>query len=560
MRNKIFTSVFCSLFLFAGVGFFVFITIPTLSSWSAAKDWVETPAQLISQRLETSHDDDSTTYQATASFEYYFAGAQYQGNRVSLSSGSDNIGSYQQDMARKLAGIEASGGGFNVWVDPNNPANSIIDRELRVPLLLFESMFFLIFSAVGLGGIIFSFRHAKNTRSLENTDPSSPWLGKAYWASPTIKSNVKTSSNMMLVFAIFWNLISLSAFFIAVESYKEGELLGLAALIFPLIGVGLLWFAVKLKRSFRETGPMPLNLDPYPGSIGGQFGGTIALAKRNLGTLKSSNVELSCVKRYRSGKETKKKVLWQTRMIPLVEDSSMGKDIVFCFDLPPDLAESEVSDRLPYRSWKLDLELEFSNGTKIARCYENIPVFKTQQQSLIRNKQAHAATSTATAQALSSSVEDLIELQADDDGYRIYYPMGRNLWGLALVLFGLIFIGIGLAIPQLIFNIVFPGLGGICALIGFYMATNSLDVRIGPEGISSTRRILGIKIRHGFVPSYGFREFKGKASYSSTSGGKQTQYFNLIAHGTAGEKAVVVEGLKGNAELDVAIEKLNELV
>jgi hypothetical protein len=559
MKSKLLMILFFGVFFAIGVGIFVFSSIPMLQEWHAAKTWHPTDAELLSHNLESHHSDDSTTYQVKAKYRYSFAGNSYISERVAISQGSDNIGSFHQDLSNRLSATQNQGGRMTVWVNPQQPSESLIDKTLRIPLLLFQSIFLVVFGGVGAGGIYFVLRSAKKHEVLSSVDKSSPWQSRAYWASPTMNSNVKTGAKMMMGFAVVWSVISLAPLFMGIQGAKEGEWIALIALLFPLVGIGLLYAAFKMRRSFNRTGYMPLTLDPYPGSIGGQLGGTIRLVSVNPEQIKSSEVTVGCVGTYRSGKNTRTSSIWQKSMVPLIRATADGAEISFCFDLHGDLPESEPSNSIPYKSWKASLSLELEDNLTINREYVDLPVFKTAEKSKLLNRQAYAATSAATALARDVAVDNIIDVQELSDGYAIDYPIGRNKWGLGLVVFGSIFVAIGLAIPDWIFKIVFPGIGGLIAILGFYFFSNSLNIRIGSEGITSVRRILGITVRTRFLPSFSFKEFKESRSHSASSGNKHSQYYSIIAHGHEGQKLVVAENLKGLGEAEAAIEKLNRL-
>lgn len=559
MKSKLGLTLFFGAFFAAGVGFFAFSALPMITTWHAAKTWKEVPAQLISQELKTVRSDDSTTYQAMAEYRYQAFGNSYTSTRVAVAGGTDNIGSFHQDLASKLRSIANNGGDLTIWVNPDDPSESLIDRSLRIPLLLFQSIFLLVFGGVGAGGIIYSFKKAKKHQDLANVDTTTPWLSKQYWASPIKLSNAKSGSMAIGFFALVWSVISLAPLIMGIQELQTGNKLALIAFIFPAIGLGLIYYWTKQRLNLKATGVMPLTLDPYPGSIGGQLGGTIKLANRNPSELLSSEIIVACVRTSKSGKNTTTSLIWQNNMVPSAKVSAEGTDISFCFDIPADLPESQPSDSMPHTTWRLNLSLSFQDGFEIAREYVDLPVFETATQSRFLSKQAFASSSAATAQANSTAVDAIIDVQEDSSGYRLYYPAGRQRWGLALCLFGLMFVGIGLAIPDLIFNIIFPAVGGLCAVLGFYFFANALDVRIGAEGITSTRTLLGITIRTRFIPSFSFKEFREKKTHSTSSGRKHTQYYSIIAHGQGGEKAVVAEGLKSNGEAQAAIEKLNQL-
>lgn len=108
--------------------------------------WPETPARLLEARLEEHDGDDSTTWKATARYTYEVAGQAYEGTRVGLHSGSDNIGRWQRTtgdlLERKLQAGEPVACRYN----PANPAESILFPRVRASMLWFHALFAIVLS------------------------------------------------------------------------------------------------------------------------------------------------------------------------------------------------------------------------------------------------------------------------------------------------------------------------------------------------------------------------------------------------------------------------------
>ena len=93
---------------------------------------------------ETRSGDDSDTYEAFAEYRYTFEGRSFTADRVGIASGADNIGSYQQEIGRNLQRAYANGDAILVWVNPEDPAQAIIDRGVQLALA----------AQVGKGGLV----------------------------------------------------------------------------------------------------------------------------------------------------------------------------------------------------------------------------------------------------------------------------------------------------------------------------------------------------------------------------------------------------------------------
>ena len=68
--------------------------------WNSVLDWQETPAVVL--KVDVKGGSDSDSIRTNATYEYEWGGQTYTGNRVSLHSGSDNVGSFQHRVAEQL--------------------------------------------------------------------------------------------------------------------------------------------------------------------------------------------------------------------------------------------------------------------------------------------------------------------------------------------------------------------------------------------------------------------------------------------------------------------------
>jgi hypothetical protein len=86
-------TLFALPFAGVGVGFGVWLG-STLLTYLNARNWVETPASITRSDLKIHRDRKSTAYEVTAEYAYQYGGRKYIGNRVGLTSGADNFGSF----------------------------------------------------------------------------------------------------------------------------------------------------------------------------------------------------------------------------------------------------------------------------------------------------------------------------------------------------------------------------------------------------------------------------------------------------------------------------------
>ncbi|MBL0143338.1 MAG: DUF3592 domain-containing protein [Betaproteobacteria bacterium] len=237
---------------FGGVGVWATHSIvETLSAARSARDWVKVRATVDNAKLESGDG----TYRAEAAYRYRFEGKDYTGTRLGISTlgGSDNIDDWHEQIAGRLEDARSAGIPITVWVNPDNPAEAVVDREIRWKELLFLAPFSLAFGGVGVGALVAMFfvirgsapaGWGNDTREPVRTRPGA--LASPGAKSPEISTAGQSGLGFLWVFAFFWNAISFPIAILAIpEMVQSGEWLGLFVLLFPLVGLLLLWTCVS---------------------------------------------------------------------------------------------------------------------------------------------------------------------------------------------------------------------------------------------------------------------------------------------------------------------------
>ena len=559
MKGKILATLFA--LPFAGVGVWMLWSISsTLHDAWQMSDWVPVEARLVSGGYETSSGDDSDTYEAYAEYRYEFQGRRFTADRVGISSGGDNIGDYQQEIGNNLRSAHARGESILVFVNPENPSQAVIDRGVRWGLLGFKSIFVIVFGGVGFGLLYGIWRTPAEKDRSDPAYTDKPWLVNDDWQTSTIRSTSKASMWVAWGFAIFWNAISSVAPFIAYQEIVEKQnYIALVALLFPLIGIGLLVWAIRRTLEWRRFGAAPVTLDPFPGSIGGHVGGTIDINlpfDRNV----KFKLTLTNVHKYVSGsgdnRSQREKALWQDAIIAHAQPAGNGTRLTFRFDVPDKQHASDTEKDDSYYLWRLNLAADLP-GTDIDRDYE-IPVYPTAQQSRHLSGYAIERARSEQSKLDEQSVRDAINLEFTPQGKRLFFPMGRNLGaGIGGLLIGAIFAGVGwfLVVEEghTFFGSIFGGIGALIASACFYAIFNSLEVVQTAGGIKTVRRLLGIPVGGSALRRDQLADLYEHSSMQSQSGGKHTVYYDILARDHAGKKHKIAVGFKGKSEAEAAI-------
>jgi hypothetical protein len=375
-------------------------------------------------------------------------------------------------------------------------------------------------------------------------------MENAKWADNRIACSHKRQLWFAWGFAVFWNLISTPVGFIVPADIIKGNYLAAIGLLFPLIGIGLLVWAVRLTRDWRRFGPIFLSLDPFPGAIGGQVGGTLDVPVP-YAPARLFRVTLSCLYSYVSGsgknRSTREQLVWQAEGMAAQVPWDEGVRLQFLFDVPDNLPASEP-EKLPYHSWRIDIKCADASLT-FARQFV-IPVYPGDANAVgIRDK---SIEHPALLSAHLDQIESVCDFAQVPDGVELFFPVFRG-WQTALagVIVGGVFAVSGAAIGYdggpIIFPLAFCTIGGIVFLASLDSLFNSRRVRLDLQGYAARKWWLGIPVNKTEIPRAQLRRLQLKQSYSTQSGGEHVRTYKIQLELASGKSVFVADGLRGEA-------------
>ena len=604
--------------LFAAGGYFILAetALPMWQNWQRVQEWRPANARLLS----ISAADNETR----ASYRYDFAGGSYQGTGVGVSAFKDNIGSYHEDMQAYLQRIQVNDAFLPIWVNPANPSEAVIDRNMRWGLFALTGAFCSVFLLIGLGVIFASLRSSSTitarrgpslwkmratwqkakkdgTTELEflefcqqhYADPRVPgaatadkvsaaeWQSRKGWESPRIKSDAGKGVWFFWLFALVWNAISTPIVFIVPAELQRENYAALFGLLFPLVGLFLLYKAIKVTIEYRHFGRVVYSMDPFPGGIGGHVGGHIQvnnLDYRRARKARSLSVKLECVYSYVSGsgknRSRRESIKWAQQGQPKIENAIEGVDLSFRFDVPEGLPQADVEQSDAYHFWRLSVNADIP-GIDLGRSY-NIPVFASGEtaRNVSHDISAQASAmrkqdSDAARHAIASGKFDIEGLSRAmrfrNEGNRIQlrFPMFRNRF---LTLFAAIFAGgFGFASYSMvdmasgggmfgifitIFGIPFFLVALVAAIATIYLPLNNLKVEIESGEVSVLRRLLFIPVYWRRLGRQDISHLSIKRSGSTGQGVDKIEHFKIRAEDKQGKKVTLAEDIDGE---DVAM-------
>lgn len=422
----------------------------SLMTWAAMQRWEEMPAMIHTADLVVNRGSDSTSYNVKASYSYEWEGTTYQGDRVAISSSSDNIGHFHQRAHQELEQHKERKEPFRCYVNPRNPHESVLYRNLRIEILGFMLIFALAFGGAGFGllaAAIYGTKINRENEALQQQYPQEPWRWKKEWDTGVIHSHGKAKMIGMLVFACFWNLVSLPVVIIALwEEIPKGNYVALIALLFPAVGLGLAAVAVYFVLQWRRYGDTVFQMASVPGVLGGRLHGLIRIPRIILPENEVS-ITLDCIRRRTSGsgknRSTHESILWQfEKSLPKngLFQESCATAIPIDIPIPVDQPGSDESDSNNELIWRLRAKAEVP-GVDYSASFD-VPVFQTADSD-----------ATMTTSALNAGI---ITTVVDEDGQEITYyePADAAQTGDALRRAGLrmepcVGGGIGIVFPML---------------------------------------------------------------------------------------------------------------
>lgn len=561
-RNWI-LSLFGLPFFCVGVGVLVFGIFPTLYDAARMASWPETQGTLLQAQLISNRSSKSTTYRVEAEYSYSVEGRNYRGSRVAIGSGNDNIGDFQQKLGNRLESAHQSGQTVSVWYSPANPEYAVLDRGLRWGLLGFKLIFVILFGGIGFALLYFGLRGIKP--AVATVSGVQPWLQRPEWQGGIVRSGEKNGMYIAWGFTVFWNLISIPAAFFVPDMWREKGEVALLILVFPCVGLFLLFWAVKTTLEWRRFGATPLTMDPFPGSIGGDVGGVIQV---NIPYDPAAlyEVTLSCINSSVSGsgkdRSRSERVIWQDKGYAEAQPAMSGVRLHYRFEVPDGLpASEEFGDN--YNLWRLNLHGDMP-GVDLQRIFE-IPVYPGLEKS------HHIGILSTQHQPLGRtqlSATALLPLTQTDSRVDIHYPMLRKpMAALGLMLFGSIFLGSGVFLwrkaavegfPLNLMGGIFSFLGALTVLSGLYTLFNSLHIQFNAHSLTAVRRILGIPVSNKTVDYPLIRTIEVKQNGSSQSGNTHHINYQVIAKTASGD-IVLAEGLDAHSKAERVVEYFAKL-
>ena len=419
------------------------------------------------------------------------------------------------------------------------------------------AVFALVFAGVGYGGMIGTLaggRRLADRARREAADPEAPWLWRPDWAAGRIEDGGRGTMWAAWLFAAFWNLVSLPGAVLAVrEARRGGERAGWIALLFPLVGIGFVVWAVRATLRYRRYGVSVVELEAVPGVVGGTLAGvvhTTALVQPAGGF----RVRLACLRRVSRGsgknRSTSESILWEEERQVVGEASrtarGMTTTVPFAFTIPRDAQPCDSASPRDRVRWRLEASASVP-GIDYASSFE-VPVFRTAASDRIEAEPVPAVP--AVPADYRQPPDSRIRVTTNRRGTEIHFPAARNPGVAAgttaffLVWAGAIGFMLSVGAPALLM--------AVFALVGLLVLWAALElwlrvtrVTAGAEGVALAGGLLAPARERRFPP--------GEITAARTRIGMQaggSAYYDLLLVRADGRTVTAARAIRGKREAE----------
>lgn len=562
-------------FLLGGLAIGWFLYLPGISAWWAAQRWEEVPCWIESANLDSSQGKDSTTYKATARYRYDYQGRTYHSEEVSLNSGSDNIGDFQQTAYEQLRQFDHTDRPFRCFVNPAKPQQAVLFRELRWGLMLLMSLFPMLFPLVGglvsIGGG-WGARKATIGKKLAQQHPGEPWRWREEWSGDAIQASKNGFAFIGLVAGWILLIQGPLAAAIVVSGELSRSILSALALLPSLLALIPLSFAWKRMKTRMALGHPSLRLKQTPIRPGFTLEGDLCF-DRVLSPREILQVKMLCQRQItRSSGDsntTTKETIWEhteTLSASEARRDQNGVTVPLRVQIPRGLPCSVVEDAAfvigDEQSHVWTLELASSSGGKPAVL--PLPVFVTGDEAQLAESDTQyeiEVIAPDTEQLTERLKQRGVTMEFDVDGIPtlIDCPPGRFRGpALFLLFFGtiwsVVFVVLMTQGAPLLFRLIWGITSPLILGLGLWTLLHRRRVQISPEELLIINSVSSLYSRRD---TYAPRHIVAFTHDSNMQSGNQF-YYRVRAETTFGKKETLIDGITESVTAETLARRLED--
>ncbi len=367
------------------------------------------------------------------------------------------------------------------------------------------TLFGLLFVGVAFAVLALARRGSRLKQQIEARKAryaDAPWLWNEAWADGRLRSSARAGVILAWVFALVWNGISLPLCFALPREIESGNHAAWIGALFPLVGVGLLVWAVRATLHWRKFGESRFEMPRVPGVLGGELSGTLHASLALAGSANFS-ARLACIRRYTTGsgknRSTHERILWtEQERIPgtAAGRGPHGVALPVRFAIPFDTRPSDPLPSDDYILWRLEVSADVS-GVDFHTHFD-VPVFQTSDSDSQRIAEVVAREHPPPPASPVAAAPSRIRVHPHPEGgIEILFPAARHKGAASMTtLFGLVFSGITWGTHELsapfLFTLCFGATSALIVYAALTLWAGSTKVLARADGVAVQQRLFGI--------------------------------------------------------------------
>jgi hypothetical protein len=289
---------------------------------------------------------------------------------------------------------------------------------------------FMLVSILLVSAVVIGARKLQRIERRKAEHPAEPWLWREDWARG--QANGTSGSNLLgaWIRVVLYNAIAwIAVIFIPWQQHQRKPVTFILWL-FPLVGFGVLIWAIHKTRAHYQFGKTFLELTTLPASLGCELRATIH-ARFPPGLQEDVRIELSCVHvtRYtigRKGDGPMEEILWRQEETISSASASLGPSgtvIPVSFHVPLNQPQTDTAKAQAQIVWRLQVRANVPGGNY--KDVFEIPVFRTKDSPESEGAQ-FVAISEEEAPIQAPVHPTIIVRPAAEGGTEFYFSAARN--------------------------------------------------------------------------------------------------------------------------------------
>lgn len=407
-----------------------------------------------------------------------------------------------------------------------------------------------------------------------------PWLSDPFWRDNRISSFTVFEMRHLLVLLGCSSIALVPLGYFTIPEMLSGNRKALIAIPLLLLLPYFLVSAIRKIIEWKRSGGVVLVMDPFPGSIGGEIGGSLeAPVACDPGLECRVFVTCSAVEVSSGDAGRSKSVIWVEDGFVSPETTDNGTSVSFKFSVPdglPETDEERYSGFFPKFAvfpselveWTVRVIIKAEGKTGYDGKFL-VPVFATGGvKGAIRGREA---TENLPPNRILSDYAPVVRLKELPGGLVLFFPaFGNAKLKSAPLVIGL-FIVLSSSVTYYFFGSsyfilfsVFWFFALVLMLYGFWQLAESLEVTVTPRRITTLRRFLGIPAGRKSLAvdekTVMTRDYASMGEYSANEswgeGTKTETNRILIVENGQGHRAVVCRDITHAALLDEIADRI----